>query len=181
MSSFAFSPPLGILSLLRPGYTSVLSPGFPTQKCNRPPWKTRLRLHLQGLPSPTPGRVLGSISLLQGCGAEWGGTAQPLPSPAPCSAIIHRPLSLLPTLWMDRLLGGGVERPDASAHFPHFRADPCLPLVTSMHAVWVLFSLSLDPSEYNRYPAIKDVGRLKLIGSNYGLAYSCACFCRTRH
>lgn len=181
MSSFAFSPPLGILSLLQPGYTSVLSPGFSIQRCNRPPRKTRLRPHLQGLPSPTPGRNLGSISLLQDCGAEWGGAAQPLPSPAPCSAIIHRPLSLLPALWMAGVLGGRVERPDASAHFPHFHADPCLPLVISMHTVWVLFSLSSDLTEYNRYPAIKDVGRLNLIGSNYGLAYSCACFCRTRH
>lgn len=177
--SFAFSP-LGILSLLQPGYTSALSPRFSAQICNRSPQKTRLRPYLQGLPSPTPVTDLGSISLLQGCGAEWGGAARPLPSPAPCSAIIHRPLSLLPALWMDRLLGAGWNDL-TSAPFPHFREDPCLPPVISMHTVWVLFSLSSGPTEYNRYPAIKDVGRLKLIRSNYGLAYSCACFCRTRH
>lgn len=106
ISSFAFSP-LGILSLLQPGYTSVLSPRFSAQICKRPPQKTRRRPYLHGLPSPTPVRDLGSISLLQGCGAEWRGAAQPLPSPTPCSAIIHQPLSFLPALWMDRVLGAG--------------------------------------------------------------------------
>lgn len=114
ISSFAFSP-LGILSLLQPGYTSVLSPRFSAQICNRPPQKTRLRPYLHGLPSPTPVRDLGSISLLQGCGAEWRGAAQPLPSPAPCSATFHRPLS---ALWMDRVPGAGWNHLTRRRPFP---------------------------------------------------------------